>query len=76
MTGVQTCALPISIASIGWLTSLALHAAAEVRALGLIEILFSYGVSRQLLKEKVSVNELVGGLLIMAGVVAVCLNAM
>lgn len=64
-----------TIASIGWLTSLALHAAAEVRALGLIEILFSYGVSRQLLKEKVSVNELVGGLLIMAGVVAVCLNA-
>jgi len=65
-----------SIASVGWLTAVALHAVAEVRTLGLIEILFSYAVSRQLLKEKVAISEIVGGLLIMAGVVLICLRAM
>ena len=55
---------------------MALHAVAEVRTLGLIEILFSYAVSRQLLKEKVAASEIIGGLLIMAGVVLICLRAM
>ena len=63
-----------TIASIGWLTSVALHAAAEVRALGLIEIFFSYAVSRKLLKEHSSVREIVGGVLIMIGVVTICLQ--
>ena len=65
-----------TIASVGWLTSVAMHAAAEVRALGLIEILFSYAVSRKLLKEKVSITEIVGGALIMVGVVLICLRVM
>lgn len=62
-------------ASIGWLTAVALHAAAEVRALGLVEILFSYAVSRKLLRESVSGTEVAGGLLIIVGVALICLNA-
>lgn len=62
-------------ASIGWLTAVALRAAAEVRALGLVEILFSYAVSRKLLKESISATELAGGLLITVGVALICLNA-
>jgi drug/metabolite transporter (DMT)-like permease len=65
-----------TIASVGWLTSVALHNAAEVRALGLIEIFFSYAVSRKLLDEKVSGTEIAGGLLIMVGVVLICLRVM
>ena len=65
-----------SIASVGWLTAVALHAVAEVRTLGLIEILFSYAVSRKLLKEKVAGSEIIGGLLIMAGVVLICIVAL
>lgn len=64
-----------SIASVGWLTAVALRTAAEVRALGLLEILFSYAVSRKLLKEKTSATEIAGGVLIMIGVVLICLNA-
>ena len=65
-----------TIASVGWFTAVALHSAAEVRALGLIEILFSYAVSRKLLREKVSVAEIAGGMLIMVGVVLICLRVM
>ena len=65
-----------TIASVGWLTSVALHNAAEVRALGLIEVFFSYAVSRKLLDEKVSGTEIVGGILIMVGVVLICLRVM
>ena len=42
----------------------ALQNAAEVRALGLIEIFFSYAVSRKLLEEKVSPTGIAGGILI------------
>jgi len=65
-----------TIASVGWLTSVALHNAAEVRALGLIEVFFSYAVSRKLLDEKVSPTEIAGGLLIMVGVVLICIRVL
>ena len=65
-----------TIASVGWFTAVALHSAAEVRALGLIEILFSYAVSRKLLRERVSAAEIAGGMLIMVGVALICLRVM
>lgn len=64
-----------TIASVGWFTSFALHSGAEVRTLGMVEILFSYAVSRKLLKEKVSGAEIAGGAMVMAGVALICLGA-
>ncbi len=59
-------------ASICWFTSFAMTTAAEVRTLGMVEVLFSYLVSRRLLREKLSVYEQVGLLLVAVGLVLVC----
>ena len=61
-----------ALASIGWLTAMALRPAVDVRTLGLVEVLFSYLVSRQLFKERMSRNELAGLVLVTAGVLVVC----
>ena len=61
-----------ALASIGWLTATALRPAADVRTLGLIEVFFSYLVSRRIFKEKLSSAELAGLLLVAAGLVVVC----
>ncbi len=60
-----------ALASIGWLTAFALHTVVDVRTVGLIEVLFSYLVSRRLFREKISRNELLGLLLVGAGVLVV-----
>lgn len=60
-----------ALASIGWLTVAGLRPAADVRTLGLVEVLFSYLVSRRVFKEKLSRTELFGLLLVLAGVAAV-----
>lgn len=60
-----------ALASIGWLTAMALRPAIDVRTLGLVEVLFSYLVSRRMFREKVSRNELIGLLLVGAGVLVV-----
>lgn len=60
-----------ALASIGWLTAMALRPAVDVRTLGLVEVLFSYLVSRQLFKEHLSRKELAGLLLVGAGVLVV-----
>lgn len=61
-----------ALASIGWFTSGALHAVADVRTLGLVEVLFSYAVSHRLLGERLSRLERWGLGLVLLGVVAVC----
>lgn len=60
-----------ALASIGWLTATALRPAADVRTLGLIEVLFSYLVARRVFKEKMSRTELAGLVLVVGGVGAV-----
>ncbi len=60
-----------ALASIAWLTALALRPVVDVRTVGLIEVLFSYLVSRRLFREKISRNELIGLLLVGAGVLVV-----
>ena len=60
-----------ALASIGWLTAMALRPAVDVRTLGLVEVLFSYLVSRRMFREKISRNELIGLLLVGAGVLVV-----
>lgn len=59
-----------AMASIGWFTAFALTTAANVRTLGLAEILFSYVVSRRLLREKLSRRESLGLALVVAGLAA------
>lgn len=60
-----------AMASTGWLTAMALRPVVDVRTLGLVEVLFSYLVSRKLFKEQLSPRELAGLLLVGVGVLAV-----
>jgi drug/metabolite transporter (DMT)-like permease len=49
-----------ALASIGWFTAFALRPAVDVKTLSLIEVLFSYLVSRKLFDEHMTRNEKVG----------------
>ena len=61
-----------ALASIGWFTAFAMASAAEVKTLALVEVLFSYAVSRKLFDEKLARNERLGLLLVSVGLVVVC----
>ena len=61
-----------AMASIGWFTAFAMRPAAEVKTLGLIEVIFSYAVSRKLFDEKLSGKERLSLLLVSVGLVVVC----
>jgi drug/metabolite transporter (DMT)-like permease len=61
-----------ALASIGWFTGFAMRPAADVRTLGLVEVLFSYLVSRRLFREKLGLAEQVGLVLVAIGLVVVC----
>lgn len=62
-------------ASIAWFTGYAMQGAAPVRTLGMIEVVFSYVVSRRLLSERLSRTERVGMGLMLLGLVVTCLQA-
>ncbi|MEO7391611.1 MAG: EamA/RhaT family transporter [Ramlibacter sp.] len=62
-----------ALASIGWFTAFALTSAANVRTLGMVEVVFSYLVSRRL-QEEISRTERWGLLLVLAGLVVLCLQ--
>ena len=47
-------------ASGGWFTAMTIEPVAHVRTLGLIELLFSYAVSRRVFRERLSRRELAG----------------
>jgi drug/metabolite transporter (DMT)-like permease len=61
-------------ASAGWFTAFALEPVAHVRTLGLIELLFSYAVSRRLFRERLSSLELAGMGLLALGVAIISLG--
>ncbi|TWO69431.1 EamA/RhaT family transporter [Caenimonas sedimenti] len=61
-------------ASIGWFTAFALTTAANVRTLGMVEVVFSYLVSRKLMSEQLTRMEKTGLALVLAGVLALCLQ--
>jgi drug/metabolite transporter (DMT)-like permease len=63
-----------AIASVGWFTALALTSAANVRALGMVEVVFSYLVSHRFMKEKLAPAEQLGLLLVGIGLVVLCLR--
>jgi len=61
-------------ASAGWFTAFAIEAAANVRTLGLVELIFSYVVSLKLFREKLSALEISGMALIALGIVIITLG--
>jgi drug/metabolite transporter (DMT)-like permease len=63
-----------ALASIAWFTAYAMRPAADVRTLGLVEVIFSYLVSRRVFGERLSRNEGIGLLLVTLGLVGVCLQ--
>lgn len=63
-----------ALASIGWFTAFALTTAANVRTLGMVEVVFSYLVSRRLLREKLAAVEQAGLALVVAGLLALGLQ--
>ena len=60
-------------ASAGWLTAFAIEPVAHVRTLGLVELVFSYLVSRKLFEERLSRTELMGMGLLALGVAIITL---
>ena len=58
-------------ASAGWFTAFAIEPVAHVRTLGLVELVFSYAVSRRLFRERLSPRELGGMALLAVGVILV-----
>jgi drug/metabolite transporter (DMT)-like permease len=63
-----------ALASIGWFTAFALTTAANVRTLGMIEVVFSYLVSRRFLREKLAPVEQGGLAMVLAGLLALGLQ--
>ena len=58
-------------ASIGWFTAMAIEPVAHVRTLAFVELLFGYVVSRRIFREQVTSIEILGMLLLTAGLVVV-----
>jgi drug/metabolite transporter (DMT)-like permease len=59
-----------AFASQMWFLAFAIHAAAPVRTLGLVEILISGMVSRRMFQQAPTLRDIVGMALIVAGIVA------
>jgi drug/metabolite transporter (DMT)-like permease len=60
-----------AVASGGWFTAMAIEPAAHVRTLGLIELLFSYAVSRRVFRERLTRRELLGVALLALALIVV-----
>jgi drug/metabolite transporter (DMT)-like permease len=58
-------------ASAGWFTAMAIEPAAHVRTLGLIELLFSYVISRRVFRERLTRRELLGVALLALALIVV-----
>jgi drug/metabolite transporter (DMT)-like permease len=63
-----------ALASVCWFTAFALTTAANVRTLGMVEVVFSYLVSRRLMREKLSALEQGGLALVAAGLLCLGLQ--
>lgn len=61
-----------ALASIGWFTAFALTSAANVRTLGMVEVVFSYLVSRRYMQERLTRGEQAGLVLVLAGLAVLC----
>ena len=62
------------IASIAWFTAFTMHSVAQVRAVGQIELVFTFLASILIFKEKSSVLEVFGMTLIVVGIIFMILS--
>lgn len=62
------------LGSIGWVTAMTLQNAAYVRALGQVELIFTFMVSYFAFREKITGSEIVGILIVTAGIILLLLN--
>ena len=62
-------------ASIAWFTAYAMQGASPVRTLGMIEVVFSYLVSRRVFSESFSRAEKIGMGLMLLDLMVTCLQA-
>ena len=60
-----------AVASMGWLTAFALRSAVDVRIVGLVEVIYSYAMSRRFFAEPVTPREIWGMVLVVAGIVVI-----
>jgi drug/metabolite transporter (DMT)-like permease len=63
------------LGSLAWFTAFTLQNAAHVRALGQIEVVFMIGASILFFKERITAQELIGVLLVSAGILGLVLYA-
>lgn len=63
-------------ASLAWFTAYAMQSAAAVRTLGMVEVVFSYLVSRRLLAEQLRPAEIAGMALMVLGLVLICMQGL
>ena len=63
------------LGSLAWFTAFTLQNAAHVRALGQIEVIFMIGASILFFKERVTAREIIGVLLVSAGILGLVLYA-
>ncbi len=61
-------------ASAAWFTAMALEPVAHVRTLGLVEVLFSYIISRRVFRERLGRLERLGLILLVLGVAVVAMG--
>jgi drug/metabolite transporter (DMT)-like permease len=61
-------------ASAGWFSAMAMEPVAHVRTLGLVEVLFSYVLSRRLFRERLELTELLGIGLLILGLATIALS--
>jgi drug/metabolite transporter (DMT)-like permease len=62
------------LGSAGWALAMTLENAAHVRAVGQIELIFTFVASRLMLGEKPTLGEAIGGALVIGGVVVILLS--
>jgi len=63
-------------ASLAWFSAYAMQSAAAVRTLGMVEVVFSYLVSRRILSENLNTAEKLGMALMVLGLVLICLQGL
>lgn len=63
-------------ASLAWFSAYAMQSAAAVRTLGMVEVVFSYIVSRRIFSESQSTAEKLGMALMVLGLVLICLKGL
>jgi drug/metabolite transporter (DMT)-like permease len=60
-----------ALASMGWLTAFAMRSAVDVRMVGLVEVIYSYALSRRFFVEPVTRREIGGIALVVVGIVLI-----